>query len=316
MITASTAFFTPSYAIGASADVCFDAVRRVSKETNVPIDILSAVALTETGMQKNGNFFPYPWSANVEGKGFRFKSKADAVLSAQSWLKQGITSFDTGCMQLNWRWHGRAFTDLNHIFEPYANVRYAANYLKSHYVALGSWAAAVGRYHSGTEVYASVYRKKVAVNRTLAVKALKVPSVTLASLTLPSDFGEAFGGGLGNRPVRGPLINVRDELSGPLNDPYKNINRELLQNNTYLKGFGSVTSNDLPQSPVNVDPAKVRAMRDGNLPQTAEAEPEPGAIASFVEVNAPLLKLPSAPVPLISDDSGSLYAPVKRHSGV
>jgi Transglycosylase SLT domain len=293
-------------------------VRRVSKESGVPIDILSAVALTETGMHKSGHFFPYPWSANVEGKGFRFQNKADAVLSAQSWLKQGITSFDTGCMQLNWRWHGKSFRDVNHIFEPYANVRYAANYLKSHYVALGSWAAAVGRYHSGTEQYASVYRRKVAANRNLAVKALKVPAVTLASLTFPSDFTNGIASAGKSTPLP-PSMNVRGELSGPITDPYKNVDRELLQNNLYYKGYSPVGNSGLPQSALEIDPAKVRAMRDGGAivpgaTAESEEEPEPGAITVFADMNKPLLTLPSAPTSLISEESGSLYAPVQRHN--
>jgi hypothetical protein len=151
---------------------------------------------------------------------------------------------------------------------------------------------------------------------------LKVPAVTLASLTFPSDFANGIAS-VGKSTPLPPLMNVRGELSGPTTDPYKNVDRELLQNNLYYKGYSPVGNNGLPQSALDIDPAKVRAMRDGGAiapivpgaTAESEEEPAPGAITVFADMNKPLLTLPSAPTSLISEESGSLYAPVQRHNG-
>lgn len=271
---------------GSTDAACFDATRRAAAKHDIPLDILAAVALTETGMKQNGRYAPYPWSANVAGRGYRFESKRDAVASAEAWLKKGVTSFDVGCMQINWRWHGKAFSSVRAAFDPYRNTDYAARFLKSNYKALGSWPAAVGRYHSGTEKFAAIYRKKVAVNRKIA----------LASLNLNPSSGLKFAALTFPKKKKKPALVSLDGVT-----PYKEIDKDGILNNTYKKGYGERSARNLPAAP-EIFPHK--------------REPAPGALINFTALKAPLLHLPAVPQSLISPESGTIYGTVKRHNGL
>ena len=51
-------------------------------------------------------------------------------------------------MQINYRWHGRAFPSLDAMFDPEYTATYAAQFLRTLYEERGSWSAAAGAYHS------------------------------------------------------------------------------------------------------------------------------------------------------------------------
>ena len=44
-------------------------------------------------------------------------------------FERGARSFDVGCFQINYRWHGDAFASLEEMFDPLVNTRYAARFL-------------------------------------------------------------------------------------------------------------------------------------------------------------------------------------------
>jgi hypothetical protein len=141
------------------------AIRTITHQEKIPKDILTAVALTETGTMQKGRLLPYPWAINVAGKGFLFPNKAKAIEAVKEYLQQGITSIDIGCMQLNWYWHKSKFDNsVEKAFDPLHNITVGANYIKEHYRTYNNWNKAVGRYHSGTAKYALAYHQKFAYN--------------------------------------------------------------------------------------------------------------------------------------------------------
>jgi len=78
---------------------------------------------------------------------------------AQANLERGETSFDVGCFQINYRWHGHAFVDLAEMTDPLSNARYAARFLGELFREFGDWTEAAGAYHSRTKVHADRYKK-------------------------------------------------------------------------------------------------------------------------------------------------------------
>ncbi len=151
------------------ANQCMQAIHKVSPKYKVPKDILTAVALTETGTKQGGKLAPYPWAINVEGKGFLFPSKAKAIAAVEKYLAEGKTSIDIGCMQLNWYWHGKKFgNSLHKAFDPLTNITVGAQYIREHFNTYKNWDRAVGRYHSGTAKFAQQYHKKFASNLRIA----------------------------------------------------------------------------------------------------------------------------------------------------
>lgn len=140
---------------------CRNAAIRAAHAHGVPPRILIAITLVETGTTRNGARGAWPWTVNVAGAGAWFDSRAEALDHARAALQRGQTSFDAGCFQLNYRWHGKAFGSLDEMFDPAASGDYAARFLKSLHDETGDWVRAAGYYHSRTPRHATRYRKKV-----------------------------------------------------------------------------------------------------------------------------------------------------------
>ena len=91
------------------AALCERAIVNGARRGGVPPEVLHAVALTETGRKQDGRMRPWPWAINREGKGYWFETREEALAFAQASLAAGRPSFDVGCVQINYRWHGHAF---------------------------------------------------------------------------------------------------------------------------------------------------------------------------------------------------------------
>lgn len=116
----------------------------------IPKHLLAAIATTESGRRHQGlgMMLPWPWTANVEGKGYYFKSKAEAIAKIMALQKAGKKSIDVGCMQVNLKHHPDAFSSLDQAFDPAYNVAYAARFLRMNYADSGDWKKAASHYHS------------------------------------------------------------------------------------------------------------------------------------------------------------------------
>ncbi|MBK5934074.1 hypothetical protein C8N32_10983 [Rhodovulum imhoffii] len=144
----------------ATSDICVSAAHFAARKTGVPVDVLLAISLTETGRAQDGRVRPWPWTVNIQGKGTWFETAQEALDYARRHRKAGARSFDMGCFQLNFRWHGAGFGSLDHMLDPEAGALYAARFLAGLYRETGSWSAAAGAYHSRTPKFATRYRKR------------------------------------------------------------------------------------------------------------------------------------------------------------
>ncbi len=144
----------------ADATRCEQAIANAARRGGVPPDVLLAVALTETGRRSEGRLRPWPWAINREGKGYWFKTEEEALAFGKESLAAGRTSFDVGCVQINYRWHGRAFPSLEQMFNPEYTATYAAQFIRNLYEERGNWSEAAGAYHSLTPDKAAIYRKR------------------------------------------------------------------------------------------------------------------------------------------------------------
>lgn len=136
---------------------CDQAARYAAAVENVPLDVLRAITRVETGRVTEGQLQPWPWAINAEGKGVWFSSMHEAKAYVYKIFKAGTRSFDIGCFQINYRWHGKAFRSIDAMFDPQENAVYAARFLRQLYAELGSWPAAAGAYHSRTPNLADDY---------------------------------------------------------------------------------------------------------------------------------------------------------------
>ena len=142
------------------AQICERAIIAGARRAGLPQDVLHAISLTETGRAQGGRLRPYPWAINREGKGFWFKNREEALAFAKASVAAGRRSFDVGCFQINYHWHGHNFPSLEAMFDPDTGADYAARFLRGLYAERGNWSAAAGAYHSQTPSRASVYRAR------------------------------------------------------------------------------------------------------------------------------------------------------------
>ncbi|MCY1126772.1 transglycosylase SLT domain-containing protein [Frigidibacter sp. RF13] len=136
---------------------CEYAAQQAAAEEGVPLSVLNAISLNETGRKREGAFRPWPWTVNMEGAGHWFDTPEEALAYAEKEFARGARSFDVGCFQINYKWHGEHFASIDEMFDPMVNARYAARFLKTLYSEQGSWEAAAGAYHSRTPEYANRY---------------------------------------------------------------------------------------------------------------------------------------------------------------
>ncbi|OWY02616.1 hypothetical protein B6V75_12065 [Thioclava sp. F1Mire-8] len=153
--------FTPLSAAG-QPQLCEAAAKQASRESDVPYAVLMAISLNETGRKGAGGFQPWPWTVNMEGAGHWFDSRDLALAYVFKEFKRGARSFDIGCFQINFKWHGQHFSSIEDMFDPLTNARYAARFLKSLYAETGDWTKAAGVYHSRTPKYARRYSERFA----------------------------------------------------------------------------------------------------------------------------------------------------------
>lgn len=174
----------PSTGQGQVADpsaLCDHAAVLAAAETGVPISVLKAIALTETGRERNGNPRPWPWTVNMEGNGVWFETGDVLKAYVDEHFKRGARSFDVGCFQINYKWHHQNFSSLSAMFDPNENALYAARFLLDLHAEKGSWEAAAGAYHSRTPEYAERYMARFASFRARFIheddKPLRVVAV-------------------------------------------------------------------------------------------------------------------------------------------
>lgn len=127
--------------------VCERYVSRAARDYGIPISVLYAVGLTESG--KKGKLNPY--AMNIEGEP-RFPDTVESALhELRDAQRRGIRLIDVGCMQINHYYHRENFPSDRAMFDPAQNVEYAASFLKSLKAKHKTWAMAVARYHAGPD---------------------------------------------------------------------------------------------------------------------------------------------------------------------
>ena len=138
------ALFATSSAAWA-APVCEAEMLAAAKRHELPVSILYAVALTETGGRDGLQAF----ALNIDGHAVFPADLAAALATVERARTVGARFIDIGCMQINLRYHGHEFASVAAMFEPSRNVDYAARFLKRLRARESNWTLAVARYNAG-----------------------------------------------------------------------------------------------------------------------------------------------------------------------
>ncbi len=156
---------------------CARAAERAARVTSVNEELLISIGLTEAGRSVNGaRAVIWPWTVTTIEGGAYFSSRRAALNEAIRLRDAGVRSFDLGCMQINYRWHGDAFDGrLERMLDPDANVRYAARHLHSLKGEQATWESAVALYHTRDADRGAAYAARVAQNRAFVAGVMNPP---------------------------------------------------------------------------------------------------------------------------------------------
>lgn len=128
----------------------------------IPSGLLHAISKVESGRKTAaGKIVAWPWTINVQGTGYYYPTKEEAIAAVRTFQQRGIQSIDVGCMQVNLYHHPDAFASLEQAFDPEENVAYAASFLLKLKDNHASWHKAVAHYHSANPVHHQPYQKAV-----------------------------------------------------------------------------------------------------------------------------------------------------------
>lgn len=141
-LTAATA---PGATPARAQNVCERELARAARTYDIPLQILYAVGLTESG----GDGALQPFMLYFEGRDHLPATLPDALKMFHAAHDRGIELIDIGCMQVNYYWHKAEFHTLEEMFDPRLNVEQAARFLKELKKRHGSWTMAVARYNAG-----------------------------------------------------------------------------------------------------------------------------------------------------------------------
>ncbi len=133
---------------------------KYGKIYNLPNKLLTSISLVESGLKKKDNFKPWPWTLNIAGKSKYFNSKSETVNYLKESLRKSKNA-DIGCMQINYKYHGHMFNDIEQMLNPENNVKYAAEFLRKLFTKYKSWNEAISRYHSSQPDRKKKYLMKV-----------------------------------------------------------------------------------------------------------------------------------------------------------
>jgi len=249
----------PPFAPQADQAVCIAAIRQAERTHAIPPDLLLAIGLQEAGMSYNGSMTIWPWSLNVEGRGVRFDSRAEAEIYLAGQLAQGKRSIDVGCLQINLRWHPDAFPTPADGFDPVRNADYAARFLRGLYAETGDWMQAAGHYHSAAPQYKDIYLAGIERHLKQIARAGGAFDDLAAQVVLPAVAGAA------------PLIAAETWVNGrrmnPLRAPVRlppgmaRVLPATFHRTLDLPAPDAPTLPEDPQSPPLPDPVRVAERR-------------------------------------------------------
>lgn len=144
-LAASIFSFGGNHSAAAPLNRCEAEMVRASSKYDVPLGVLYAVGMTESGKKESLQAH----AMNIEGRAYYATSLADGIKQFDQARQAGAKLIDIGCMQIDHHFHGAEFASVSQMFDPKANVEYAARFLKTLRDREGNWTMAVARYHAG-----------------------------------------------------------------------------------------------------------------------------------------------------------------------
>src|SRR5206468_9742387 len=91
----TSALCGPAFGQAPPSALCRGAIAAVERATGIPDRLMQAIGIVESGRpDERGGTTAWPWTLNVEGVGYSFESKAQAVAAVNEHRARGARSID------------------------------------------------------------------------------------------------------------------------------------------------------------------------------------------------------------------------------
>lgn len=183
---------------------CLRAAQSAEREAGLPEQLLAAIGRVESGRPDGtGRIIPWPYTVDVDGRGYFFPSAAAAAAFVRMAGASGARSIDVGCFQISLLYHPEAFPALETAFDPLANARYAAHFLVRLRQRAAGWQEAVALYHSALPAAGAAYWQQVLFNLHGGAAASRLFGIASARIAPPADWLAA------SAPENDPVVILR-----------------------------------------------------------------------------------------------------------
>ena len=142
---APAAPFSSEAASPGQAASCEGEIAAAARRYGIPLAVFYAVGLNESGAA--GRL--HPFAMNIDGRAASSASLEEALARFREAKRKGARMIDIGCMQINYFYHGANFASVQAMFDPAANIDYAARFLRELKTRERTWTMAVARYNAG-----------------------------------------------------------------------------------------------------------------------------------------------------------------------
>ena len=148
------------FGASASAQEVPDLFRDVADYASVPQVLLYAVATHESGRTVGNVRSPHPWTLNIQGRGYYYKTRKEQFDALMKNLPN-TSRIDVSYMQINWRWYHEKLIDPWIATDPGFNLKTGAQILSEHHRYLKDWKAATAQYHTTIPDVGRKYAERV-----------------------------------------------------------------------------------------------------------------------------------------------------------
>lgn len=120
-----------------------------AEQYQVPVKLLYAVAMNESlHPTSHKRAIPWPWTANVDGKSYRFNSREELYNFSNELISTGKRSIDICASQINWYWNHKRFKNLYEATDPAICLETSAKILSENHAKTNNWIMAAAIYHN------------------------------------------------------------------------------------------------------------------------------------------------------------------------
>lgn len=144
-------------------ELCQLAINEVEDTHQIKQNLLTTISSVESGryIKSIGKRQAWPWTIHAQGKGYYYQTKQEAITAVKNLQQQGINNIDVGCMQINLKYHGSAFNNLDEAFDPKKNVTYSAIFLQKLNKKNNNWQKTAMQYHSKNHTRGLSYKNRL-----------------------------------------------------------------------------------------------------------------------------------------------------------